>query len=649
MGQRGTSFGTWHSPLSAERVATGGRRLSTIALDGDDIYWLEGRPDEGGRNVLVRAASGTVEDVTPAGTNVRTRVHEYGGAPYLVHRGITYYVEFSDQRIYRLERGALSEGGPPEGRPPESGPSLPITPAGNWCYADFVMDAARDRLIAVREDRTLGGKEPVNSLVAIPLTAPHDVTVIASGHDFYSTPRLSPDGARLCWLTWDHPRMPWDGTELWVVDLTVDGSMAEPRRVAGGPAESIFQPGWMPDGTLLFVSDRTGWWNFYRWKNGPEAVLPFDADFGRPQWQFGMNTWAPIDGTRIVASYQERGIWRLSTIDLERGVFAPLPTALEPGDHVAATATDAIFVGGSPSTADAVVRVDLASGRVAIVRAASDDVPDGGLLSSPEAIEFPTDGGLTAHAFYYAPRNPDVEAPAGERPPLIVISHGGPTASTSTRLNLEIQYWTSRGFGVVDVNYGGSSGYGRAYRQRLNLQWGVVDVADCVNAARHLANNGRVDASKLVIRGRSAGGYTTLAALTFHPGVFKAGASHYGVSDLEAMVADTHKFESRYLDTLIGPYPQAREVYRARSPIHFADRVACPVIFFHGAEDLVVPLNQCEMMAKTMTDKGLRVEVLVFPGEQHGFRKKETLIRCLEAELAFYLNVVVAPASAAVP
>jgi dipeptidyl aminopeptidase/acylaminoacyl peptidase len=627
--------------------------LSTVSLDGDDLYWLEGRPEEGGRNVLVRAAGTTVEDVTPTGTNVRTRVHEYGGAPYLVHRGITYYVEFSDQRVYRLGRGALSQGGPPE-RGPHGLPE-PITPAGNWCYADVVMDAARRRLIGVREDRSVAGTEPVNTLVTISLAASHDVTVIASGHDFYSTPRLSPDGTKLCWLTWDHPRMPWDGTELWLADVAADGSIAEPRRVAGGPTESIFQPGWMPDGTLLYVSDRTGWWNVYRWQpaereggSDDQPLLQMECDFGRPQWQFGMNTWAPIDATRIVASYQERGIWRLSTIDLERRIFTPLPTTIEPGDHVAATATEAILVGGSPSTADAVVRIDLASGHVVTVRAASDDVPDDTLLSSPEAIEFPTDGGVTAHAFYYAPRHPEVEPPPGERPPLIVVSHGGPTAATSTRLNLEIQYWTSRGFGVADVNYGGSSGYGRAYRQRLNLQWGVVDVADCVNAARYLANEGRVDPSKLVIRGRSAGGYTTLAALTFHPGVFRAGASHYGVSDLEAMVADTHKFESRYLDTLIGAYPQMREIYRARSPIHFADRVTCPVIFFHGADDLVVPLNQCEMMAKTMTDNGLPVEVHVFPGEQHGFRKKETLIRCLEAELTFYLNVVVAPASATV-
>jgi dipeptidyl aminopeptidase/acylaminoacyl peptidase len=618
------SFGTWQSPIAARIAAAGALRLGGIVLDGDDTYWIEGRPEESGRSVVVkRSPDGRIADVTPAGANVRTRVHEYGGAAYAVCRGVVYYSEFADQRLYRLE-----PGGTPE----------PLTAPGDWFYADCSIDVSRQRLVCVREDHTGKGPEAVTTLVSVPLVGPPAVgQVIVSGHDFYSTPRFSPDGSRLSWLAWRHPNMPWDGTELWVAGVARDGTVEQPHCVTGGDTDAIFQPGWSPDGALYFASDRTGWWNLYRVRDGRvELVHAMTADVGRPSWQLGMSTWAFADPSRVVVTYQQLGRWRLGMLDVRTGTFRPVPTNLEPGEHIAATRSHAVFVGGSPSAPEVMVRVDLETGTVDTVRATSDMVIDGGTLSSPAPIEFPTEEGLTAHAFYYAPSNRDFTAPAGERPPLIVMSHGGPTASTSTRLNMELQYWTSRGFGVVDVNYGGSSGYGRAYRRRLHGRWGVVDVADCVNAAKYLVAHGQADPNRLVIRGRSAGGYTTLAALTFHPDVFKAGASYYGISDLEAMARETHKFESRYLDTLIGPYPAKRDLYQARSPIHFVDRLSCALIFFQGLEDRVVPPNQSRMMADAVQAKGLPVACLTFDGEQHGFRKRDTIVRCLEAELWFY-------------
>jgi len=625
-GQATAPYGTWKSPLTARAVAAGGLQFSSVILDGDDIYWLERRPEEGGRSVVVkRSPDGRIADVTPGGTNVRTRVHEYGGGAYSVSHGIIYYSEFTDQRVYRLEPGGVPR---------------PLTPPGDWFYADYAINPSRTRLICVREDHTLMEREAVNTLVSLTLDGPEPMTagtVVASGHDFCSTPRFSPDGSRLAWLAWRHPCMPWDGSELWTADVTRDGRLEHLTRVAGGGDESIFQPGWSPDGTLYFVSDRTLWWNLYRLRAGQvEAVHPMSAELGRPQWQFGTSTWAFADESHLVVAYAKNGHWRLATIDASTGVLAPVGTDLQPGEGVAATRTHAVFVGGSALALDAVVGVDLATGRAETIQVASAVKIAPEYLSTPDAIEFPTDGGLTAHAFYYGPRNRDFAGPPDERPPLIVISHGGPTAARRATLSLDIQYWTSRGFAVVDVNYGGSSGYGRAYRQRLNGQWGVVDVADCVNAATYLAAQGKADADRLIIRGNSAGGYTTLAALTFHPEVFKAGASYYGISDIEVMVRDTHKFESRYFDSLLGPYPAKRDVYRARSPIHFVDRLSCPLILFQGLEDKVVPPNQSRMMADAVRAKGLPVAFLTFEGEQHGFRQADTIVRCLEAELFFY-------------
>jgi dipeptidyl aminopeptidase/acylaminoacyl peptidase len=605
-------------------VAAGALRLGSVVLEGDDIYWLEGRPEEAGRNVVVkRSADGSTADVTPPGSNVRSRVHEYGGAAYTVSHGTVYYSEFGDQRLYRLRPGGVPEA---------------LTPAGNWFYADAQVDGKRDRLVCVREDHSSRAPEAVTTLVSLPLSAgPAPADVIVAGHDFYSTPRFSPDGSRLCWVAWRHPQMPWDGTELWVAEVAPNGSLGTAACVAGGPTESIFQPGWSPDGELFFTSDRSGWWNLYRLRgNRIEPVCSLAAEFGRPLWTLGTATWAFVGNSRILAACAERGLWRLVLIDAVSGATTRLPTDLEPTDTIAATRTHGVLVAGSPSSPDTVVRVDLSTGGVEAIRAASTLGVKPGFLSAPVVIEFPTDGGLTAYLFYYAPQSPEFAGTPGEKPPLIVVSHGGPTAAAHSRLNLEIQYWTSRGFAVADVNYGGSSGYGRAYRERLRGQWGIVDVADCVNGANYLVAAGKADANRLIIRGRSAGGYTTLAALVFRPDVFRAGASYYGVADLELLARETHKFESRYLEGLIGAYPEARSLYYDRSPVHFVDRLSCPIILFQGAEDQVVPPGQARLMREAAHRRGLPVALVVYEGEQHGFRRADTIVHCLEAELFFY-------------
>jgi dipeptidyl aminopeptidase/acylaminoacyl peptidase len=579
-------------------------------------------------------ADGRRSEVTPAGFNVRTRVHEYGGGAFVLGTRQVYFSNFTDQRIYGV---GIAAHGPPD--VPQA-----ITPAGDWFYGDAAFDAGRERLICIREDHGGGRREPETTLVTIPLDGTESAgEVIASGFDFYSTPRLSADGSRLAWLAWRHPQMPWDGTELWVADLTPSGRLQHSRRVAGGPAESIYQPGWSPDGTLYFVSDRDGWWKLYRSRQlDPSDVTPVIADppaqaeFGRPAWVLGSATWAFAGPRRLAVAYTQHGRWLLGIVDVVSGVLSSLIEDLEPHDWLAATPTHVVAVAGTARTADAVVRIELATRRVDILQSSSTLTLDDDRISMPLAIEFPSAGGRTAHAFVYMPRNGSDQAPPGERPPLIVIGHGGPTNATKSTLNPSVQYWTSRGFAVADVNYGGSSGYGREYRQRLNTQWGIVDVEDSINAARHLVKSGQADPDRLIIRGGSAGGYTTLAALTFHPGEFKAGASYYGISDVEVLAHDTHKFESRYLDTLIGPYPEEGARYRERSPIHFVDRLSCALILFQGLEDKVVPPNQSEMMANAVRRKGLPVAYLAFEGEQHGFRKAATIVRCLEAELFFY-------------
>jgi dipeptidyl aminopeptidase/acylaminoacyl peptidase len=624
------AYGGWRSPITAASIAAGGVSLSFADIVGDDVYWLEGKPLEGGRVVLVRhTAANTRQELTPQPFSVRTRVHEYGGGAYIVDRSSVFFANFADQRLYRQDSGAAPRPITPE----------PSVPAG-LRYADAALTPDRRLLVCVREVHASAGPDATNELVVLPADGSRDARAIASGHNFYSSPRISPDGRRLAWLVWDHPRMPWDGSELWVGDLAADGSITNPRGVAGGTHESIFQPEWSPAGELHFVSDRTGWWNLYRRRGETvEPLAPRAAEFGTPQWEFAMSTYAFLADGRIACIISQDGIDSLALVQPGQAV-QPLDLPYTAyARRLRSNGNTVVFIAASPTESSAVVRLDVATGaRQSLGRSLAHE-PDPRYVARPRAIAFPTqDGAATAYAIYYPPTNPDYAAPPGERPPLIVESHGGPTSMTQAQLDLRIQFWTSRGFAVVDVNYGGSSGFGRAYRERLNGQWGIVDTQDCISAARYLAAQGEVDGRRLAIRGGSAGGYTTLCALVFHAD-FAAGASYYGVADCEALATDTHKFESHYLDGLIGPYPADRAVYYARSPIHFADRLSCPVILFQGLEDRVVPPAQAERMVGALRAKHLPFAYLAFAGEQHGFRKAETIQRTLEAELYFYSRV----------
>ncbi len=619
-------YGCWKSPIGAEVVTAAQVGLAQPMLDHEVVYWLETRPEEAGRTVLVRRPlHGTATNLTPPPFNVRTRVHEYGGGAYAVRNGIVVAVDFADQRLWRLSAAGTT----------------PITAASDHRlrYADLELDPAGNRVFAVCEDHRAGG-EAVNSIVALDLSGNDDPgRQLVAGHDFFSSPRLSPDRRRLAWLSWDHPNMPWDSTELWLAEIGAGGQLSNVRRVAGGRGESIVQPAWSPDNQLYFVSDRTGWWTLYRVAPaGPIPVCPRCAEFAGPAWTFGGRWYGFLGPETILACFTEAGRWQLARIATTTGQLTHLPVPYTELSGISIAGGKVVLRAGAVDRPAAILLLDSASGESRELRSAGTLPVDPIWLARPEAIEFPSGPGQSAHAFVYPPTNPEFVAPAGERPPLIVKSHGGPTGSTSSELKLSTQFWTSRGFVVCDVNYGGSTGYGRAYRERLEGRWGEVDVRDCVNAARALAEAGRVDARRLAITGGSAGGYTTLCALTFHD-LFRAGASHYGISDLEALARETHKFESRYLDRLVGPWPAAAHLYRARSPIHHVDRLACPIIFFQGLEDAVVPPNQAEMMVEALRRKGLPVAYLTFAGEQHGFRMAETIRRVLLAELTFYGRV----------
>jgi len=591
--------------------------LSGLQVGGEALYWIEGRPAEAGRQVIVRWAPGTDPvDVLPAPFSARTTVHEYGGAAFCVVGDTVLFSNFDDQRLWRVD-----PGGEPQ----------PVTPAEPGArYADGDVSADGARLACVRE-RHLGDGRVVNDLVTVALDAPGTPpTVTAAGHDFYSSPRFGPDGRALAWLAWDHPRMPWDGTVL-----EVDGAL-----VTGGPEESVTQPRWSPAGDLHWISDRTGWWNLYR---AGEALAPMDAEFAEPDWVFGQSTYAFLADGRVVATWTADGAGRLGV--LREGPSGPRSGDQRPLDlpytsfsSVRAYGDKVAAIAASPTQAPAVVIVDPATAAHTVVRSSRPNPVDRAYLSTPRSVSFATSGGRTAHAHFYPPANGDCEGPSGERPPLVVTSHGGPTAAASTDLNLRTQFWTSRGVAVVDVDYGGSSGYGRAYRRQLDGQWGVVDVDDCLAAARHLADAGEVDGTRMVIRGSSASGLTALLALT--RGVFAAGASLYGVVDLAALASDTHKFEARYLDGLIGPWPEAAEVYRQRSPLTHAAELAAPLIVFQGLEDKVVPPSQAEVLVDALQAAGLPFAYLTFEGEAHGFRSAAAIRRVVEAELSFYGQIL---------
>jgi dipeptidyl aminopeptidase/acylaminoacyl peptidase len=621
-------YGSWKSPITSDLIVTDAIGLGRPAFDGEELYFTELRPDEQGRIVVIQLLpDGSAQQRTPPGFNVRSRVHEYGGGAWLVHQGTLYFSNYTDQRLYRLEPG-------------EDQPQA-LTPSDGFRYADGAIDERRGTLYLVREDHTSPG-EAVNTLVALDIRpgAPVDSgRVICQGYNFYSTPRLDPAGERIAWLCWNHPNMPWDGTELWVAELAADGSPLNPRQVAGGASESIFQPSWSPDGSLVFVSDRSGWWNLYRWQGGQvEALCPKEAEFGQPQWSFNQSAYGFTSPGEIICTYQLDGFSHLARLDLASGVLGEIACPFNAIWDVRVSAGKVLLLAGSPSQPPSLAVYTTHTGEWQVLRRNFEVAVDPAEFSMPQAIEFPTSGGLTAYAIYYPPHNPDYAAPEGELPPLIVMSHGGPTGATSSSLSYAMQYWTSRGFALVDVNYGGSTGYGRAYRQRLNGNWGVVDVDDCVNAALYLVQQGLVDKQRLAITGGSAGGYTTLCAITFK-NVFTAGASHFGIGEMETFIGDTHKFESRYCDSLIGPYPEHKDVYYARSPLNFVDRLNTPIILFQGLDDPVVPPSQSERFYQAALKKGIPTAYLPFEGEQHGFRQATNIKRALEAELYFYSKI----------
>ena len=623
-----TPCGAWTSSLAASRIAGGTVRLSGPCPDGSTTYWVESRPAERGRHVLLRAGDDRVEEVTAAPFDVRTRAFEYGGGQYAVDRGRVVFAHSLDQRLYRLD-------------PDRDEHPVPLTLDEQVRYADLRVDRGRGRIVCVREDHRGTAPEPVHSLVAIDLERAGPAgEVLIAGPDFVISPRLSPDGRRLAWLSWDHPRMPWDGTDLWEAELDAAGRPGPPVHVAGGPEESIVQPEYSPDGALHWVSDRSGWWNL--WRDGRPLVTR-EAEFARPAWVFGMSSYGFASDGTLVAAYHEAGRWWLGSIGPGSSTLEPIESPYTEIDELRVSSGEAgtrvVFAGGRPTHPTAIVSLDLGSGRAEELRRESELELDPAVLSIPRPVTFTTEGDRPAHALFYAPASGGHRVPDGERPPLLVMSHGGPTAAASTALNLQIQFWTSRGFAVLDVDYGGSTGYGRAYRRRLEGGWGIVDVDDCVRGALHLVEEGEVDGERLLIRGRSAGGYTTLAGLAFRD-VFRAGASYYGVSELESLARDTHKFESRYLDALVGPYPERRDLYLERSPLEHADRIRCPVIFFQGVDDKVVPPAQAEAMVGALRSAGLPVAYLLFEGEGHGFRRAETIERCLEAELSFYGQVL---------
>jgi dipeptidyl aminopeptidase/acylaminoacyl peptidase len=630
-------YGSWPSLISSTLLVEAVVRLGDAAAAGGEIWWLEGRPSEGGRQVLVSSAGGAVTARLPDGFSCRTAVHEYGGSSYALVAAPgggaqALFANWSDQALYLT--------GPEGAKRLTAEPEVPR----GLRFADFAPVSGGTWVLAVRQrhaipDEAAEGVD--NDVVAIALPGHPSVPageqrVLVSGHDFYSAPRPSPDGRRVAWVSWDHPSMPWDSTELWVAELDAGAQVSGARRVAGGPGESVTQPRWSPDGRLHYISDRSGWWNIYT-EDGT-AVAPMQAEFSGPDWVLGQSSYTFLDDGRLVAVWSASGGERLGVVDPERGV-QPLDLPFTSFDSIVPAGTSIVTVAGSPTTEPAVVRIDVDGGSITTLKRSRERTVDPGWISVPEAIEFPTSGGRTAHALWYAPKNPDAVGPDDERPPLMVISHGGPTSATTSVLRYAIQYWTSRGIGVVDVDYGGSTGYGREYRRQLNGTWGIVDIDDCVAAARWLADQDLVDGDRMVIRGGSAGGYTTLAALTFRD-VFAAGASHFGVADLELLAQHTHKFESHYLDGLIGPYPEAIELYQARSPIHHVDQLTAPLILFQGLEDAVVPPEQAAMIADALARRGVPVAHLTFEGEQHGFRQAATIRRVAETELSFYGRVL---------
>ncbi len=615
-------YGAWESPISAELTTENAVGLRSVRLDGDDLYWIESRPEEGGRRVIVKMdADSNINDAIPEGFSSRTRVHEYGGGSYNVWDGVIYFSNHSDQKLYSYNG---------------NGAPAALTEEG-YRYADCIMDSAHAQLICVQEDHTMDG-EPVNTLVSVALDG-GGVRMLFSGTDFVSSPALNPAGDTLAWITWDHPNMDWDDTKMWMATVTDQGSLSGTRTVVERESLSVQEPRWNAAGELYYISDPNGWWNFQTYDKLDEetrSITRKEVEFGN-SGALGAHSWAFYGDNQIIASYESDGTSHLATINLTNGAVEEIETPYVSISKVYSDGNRVYLLGAT--TTDATEIAEYKDGNFISIKKSQAKMVDDAYISVPEAITFPNQKGEAVHAFYYAPKNPDFVGPAGELPPTIVRLHGGPTGATSAAFNMSRQFWTSRGFAIIDINYGGSTGYGRAYRERLRGMWGVVDIDDTKAALDYLTAEGLADPDKLLIAGGSAGGYSVLVALSQHD-IFAAGANYFGISNLEVLYRDTHKYESRYLDSLIGKLPEDIELLRARSPIYHLDGFNSPLITFQGLLDEVVPPNQSELIVNALREKGVPVAYYPYEGEYHGFGKKENIIHSLESELVFYGKIL---------
>jgi len=624
-------YGSWASPITTDLVASeGGVSFAYLDISEEGVYWTESRPQESGRSALVfRPHGGEPTDVVPSEFNVRTRVHEYGGGAWFRHGRVVFCSSFDDSRLYRIEEPGA------EPRPITSEPSEPHA----LRYADGRVFAGGHLIVCVRELH--GEGEPVNELVVLPADGSSEPKVIATGRDFYAAPRPSPDGSSLAWLAWDHPHMPFEGTDLCVADLASDGSLSNGRRVAGSEQESIFQPEWSSDGLLYFVSDRTGWSNLYVERDGEVHPLTSEeAELGYPQWVFDLSRYAFLADGRIACIFTRAAIDSLELFDPQSGnlELLDLPYTTYSSPSLQSHGTRLVFPASTPIDAAAVIELDLDSGDRKILRRSTEVKLDERYISVAQPVDFPGADGLNSHGFYYAPANSDFSGPDDELPPLVVFVHGGPTAHVSPSLDLQVQLFTSRGIAVVDLNYGGSTGYGREYQDRLRGRWGEIDVEDSAAAARYLGDRGDIDLARVQITGGSAGGYTTLMALAVRD-EFASGVSYYGVADLVTFHEDTHKFESHYDEYLVGPWPDAIDLYRDRSPVVHADSISDPLLLLQGLDDKVVPPSQAEVIVDALKRRGIPYAYIAFAGEGHGFRKAENIKRASEAHLSFLAQV----------
>jgi len=613
-------YGSWKSPITSALITSESVTLDQVHIYDGSLYWLERRPMESGRSVIVSYRNNTTEDILPPPFNARSRAHEYGGGVYCVCEHGLFFVNDADQEIYRVQHGKNPQ---------------PLTDTENIRFADLCFDSRHNRILCVCEDHNNSDIEACNSLVSIDITT-GDINTLHQGYDFYSNPRVNPDGSKLAWLCWNHPNMPWDGTELWLADVDGKDLLANALHVAGSESSSIFQPEWSPDNILYYVSDESGWWNLARYdETGTIAVTTLKSEFGLPQWVFGQTTYAFSGINTIFCTHITDGIGLLSRLDLDTLKLTDAGILQNSFASICANENSVCFIAASERTFTQVIKLDADNLESEVIASSCSADIDAGYISRGQSFCFDTRHADKAYAIYYPPANQQHQAPEGELPPLIVLCHGGPTGMADASLDLRKQYWTSRGFAIVDVNYSGSTGYGRTYRDRLKYQWGLRDVEDVCDAANYFADEGIVDKNRLIIKGSSAGGYTVLAALAFH-NTFSCGASYYGISNLESLIADTHKFESRYTDQLIGSYPEHKRAYYDRSPINFVDQLSCPVIFFQGLQDRVVPPSQAEQMVAALKNKGIAVSYVFFENEQHGFRQASTIQATLDSELYFY-------------